>query len=232
MIQIRKSSERGHFDHGWLDTRHTFSFASYRDPQHMGFRSLRVMNEDVIAPAQGFGTHPHRDMEIITYVLQGALRHEDSMGNGEVLSAGEFQRMSAGSGISHSEMNASSSEPVHLYQIWLLPREKGIEPGYQQRRFPDDQLRNRLRLVASAEGEEESLSINQNARVYLSSLADGKSVAHTLSPGRYGWLQVLRGGVIVNGQPLEAGDGAAISEERELQITANPAAEIMLFALD
>jgi len=231
MIQIRKASDRGHFDHGWLDTYHTFSFASYRDPQQMGFRSLRVMNEDTVAPGQGFGTHPHHDMEIVTYVLEGALRHEDSMGNGEVLRAGEFQRMSAGTGITHSEFNPSDTEPVHLYQIWLFPDRKGIEPSYEQKRFVDDQRHNRLRLVASPGGADESLHIHQDARVYLSSIDEGKRVAHELAAGRHAWLQVLRGSVALNGERLETSDGAAVSDESDLEIIAVQPAEIMLFDL-
>jgi redox-sensitive bicupin YhaK (pirin superfamily) len=184
MITVRKAADRGHADHGWLKAADTFSFASYQDPGHMGFRSLRVMNEDRVAPGKGFGTHPHRDMEIVTYVLEGALEHKDSMGNGEVLTPGEFQRMSAGSGIQHSEFNPSSEEPTHLYQIWLLPAEKGIEPSYEQKRF-DDQLENELRLVASPGGEEGSLTIYQDARIYLSRLDAGKSVDVDLAEGRH-----------------------------------------------
>src|SRR5262245_31983809 len=187
MIQIRKAADRGHADHGWLDTYHTFSFASYRDPRFMGFRVLRVMNEDVVQPGQGFGTHPHENMEIVTYVLEGALEHRDSMGNGEVLRPGEFQRMSAGTGITHSEFNPSNDEPVHLYQIWLFPEEEGIEPSYEQKRFPEEQRQNRLRLVASHDAAEGSLRIHQDARIYLSTLGDGEEVRHNLGPGRYGW---------------------------------------------
>jgi quercetin 2,3-dioxygenase len=176
VIHIRKAADRGHANHGWLDTYHTFSFASYRDPRHMGFRSLRVMNEDFVQPGQGFGTHPHRDMEIVTYVLEGALEHKDSMGNGEVLRPGEFQRMSAGTGITHSEFNPSGTEPVHLYQIRLFPERKGIEPSYEQRRFPEDERHNRLRLVASRDAADGSLLIQQDARIYLASLDEGSVV--------------------------------------------------------
>ncbi len=232
MIQIRKAADRGHADHGWLDTHHTFSFSSYRDPQHMGFRALRVINEDVIAPGAGFGTHPHHDMEIITYVLQGALEHQDSMGNGEVLHAGEFQRMSAGTGITHSEFNPSQHEPVHLYQIWLLPKSRGIEPSYQQRHFPEHQQHNRLQLVASPDAHDGSLAIHQDAYVYLSSLEKDQQVVHRLAPGRHAWLQVLRGRVQLNDQPLSASDGAAASEEATLTIAANQAAQVMLFDLN
>lgn len=231
MIQIRKSGDRGHADHGWLDTYHTFSFSTYRDPRHMGFRSLRVMNEDVVAPGQGFGTHPHSDMEIVTYVLEGALEHQDSMGNGEVLRTGEFQRMSAGTGITHSEFNPSADEPVHLYQIWLLPERKGIEPSYEQKQFPIEERRNRLRLVASRDAAEGSLRINQDARVFLSSLDDGKQLEHRLADGRHAWLQVLRGALSLNGRDLATSDGAAVSEERALRLEARGDAEVMLFDL-
>lgn len=231
MLQIRKSTERGHANHGWLNTYHTFSFSSYRDPQHMGFRALRVMNEDWVAPGQGFGTHPHQDMEIVTYVLEGALEHKDSMGNGEVLRPGEFQRMSAGTGITHSEFNPSETEPVHLYQIWLFPERKGLEPSYEQRQFPESERRNKLRLVASPTAEEGSLLIHQDARIYLGQLDQGREVFQQFASGRYGWLQVLRGSVKVNGLSLQTSDGAAVSDEAELAIQATENAEIMLFDL-
>lgn len=232
MIKIRKASDRGHADHGWLDTYHTFSFSTYHDPDHMGFRSLRVMNEDVVAPGKGFGTHPHRDMEIVTYVLSGALEHKDSMGNGEVLRPGEFQRMSAGTGITHSEFNPSPDEPVHLYQIWLFPERKGLEPSYEQKRFPEEERQNRLRLVASRDRAEGSLLIHQDARIFLSTLDDGQNVRHELEPGRHAWLQVLRGSVRLNGEALETSDGASISEESLLEIAATEPAEILLFDLN
>ena len=203
-----------------------------RDPQHMGFRSLRVMNEDVVQPGQGFGTHPHHDMEIVTYVLEGALEHKDSMGKGEVLRPGEFQRMSAGTGITHSEFNPSDSEPVHLYQIWLLPERKGIEPSYEQKRFPEDERDNRLRLVASPDAVDGSLLIQQDVRIYLSSLDEGMEVAHELGADRHGWLQVLRGEVSLNGHRLKVSDGAAVSNESRLVIRAYGPAEIMLFDLN
>jgi redox-sensitive bicupin YhaK (pirin superfamily) len=231
MITHRRAADRGHANHGWLDTHHTFSFASYRDPQQMGFRSLRVMNEDVVAPGQGFGTHPHRDMEIVTYVLEGALEHRDSMGNGEVLRPGEFQRMSAGTGITHSEFNPSPTEPVHLYQIWLFPDQKGIEPSYEQKRFDDAERHNQLRLVASPDAAQNSLLIHQDARIYLSTLDEGQQVPHQLVPGRHAWLQVLRGSVALNGQQLDTSDGAAVSEESQLTIQAIHDAEVMLFDL-
>lgn len=231
MIRIRKAEERGHADHGWLDTWHTFSFATYQDPDHTRFRSLRVMNEDIVAAGQGFGTHPHHDMEIVTYVLEGALEHKDSMGNGEVLRPGEFQRMSAGTGITHSEFNPSGDEPVHLYQIWLFPEEKGIEPSYEQKRFADEERHNRLRLVASRDATDGSLLIHQDARIFLASLDEQHHVNHTLKAERHAWLQVLRGAVTVNGQPLSTSDGAAVSEEETLDIVATESAEIMLFDL-
>src|SRR4051812_23129852 len=193
MITVRPGNERGHFNHDWLNTYHTFSFSGYRDPRHMGFRSLRVMNEDFVAPGQGFGTHPHQDMEIVTYVLEGALEHKDSMGNGEVLRPGEFQRMSAGTGITHSEFNPSESEPVHLYQIWLYPDTKGLEPSYEQKRFPPAEQQNQLRLVASPTADNGSLTIHQDARIYLSQLTKGSQVDHQIAPTRHAWLQVLRG---------------------------------------
>lgn len=231
MIQVRKSGDRGHANHGWLDTYHTFSFASYQDPRHVHFRALRVMNEDYVAPGQGFGTHPHQDMEIVTYVLEGALEHQDSMGNGEILRPGEFQRMSAGTGITHSEFNPSKTEPVHLYQIWLFPERKGISPSYEQKRFDEDERRNRLRLVASRDAVDGSLLIHQDARIYLSNLDAGSAVTHQLEPNRHAWLQVLRGSVGVNGTQLTAGDGAAVSDEAALAIKAASDAEIMLFDL-
>ena len=232
MIRIRKAEDRGHANHGWLDTYHTFSFSGYQDPEHMSFRSLRVMNEDFIAAGQGFGTHPHRDMEIVTYVLEGALEHKDSMGNGEVLRPGEFQRMSAGTGITHSEFNPSNEEPVHLYQIWLFPERNGIEPSYEQKRFAAEERDNRLRLVASRDAAEGSLLIHQDARIFLSSLSEGRGVNHALAPGRHAWLQVLRGAVKLNGQQLETSDGAAVSEESDLEILARQQSEVMLFDLN
>ncbi len=231
MIQIRKAADRGHADHGWLDTYHTFSFAGYQDPAHTHFRALRVMNEDVVAPGQGFGTHPHRDMEIVTYVLSGALEHKDSMGNGEVLRPGEFQRMTAGTGITHSEFNPSPDEPVHLYQIWLFPESKGLEPSYEQKRFAEEERQNNLRLVASPDAAEGSLKIHQDARIYLATLDENHTVTHTLAPGRHAWVQVLRGAVQCNGESLQTSDGAAVSDAAELSLTATSQAEVMLFDL-
>lgn len=232
MIQVRSAGQRGHANHGWLDTYHTFSFAGYQDPDHMNFRSLRVMNEDVVAPGQGFGTHPHRDMEIVTYVLSGALEHKDSMGNGEVLRPGEFQRMSAGTGITHSEFNPSGDDPVHLYQIWLFPERSGIEPSYEQKRFDEQERHNQLRLVASRDAADGSLLIHQDAKIFLSTLDEGSSVTHQLDEGRHAWLQVLRGSVTVNGQPLQTSDGAAVSDESQLTLVADSNAEVMLFDLN
>lgn len=232
MIKVRKAAERGHANHGWLKTYHTFSFSTYRDPEHMGFRSLRVMNEDWVQQGQGFGTHPHHDMEIVTYVLEGALEHKDSMGNGEILRAGEFQRMSAGTGITHSEFNPSETDPVHLYQIWLLPQIKGIEPSYEQKRFPDNEMHNQLRLVASPKAVEGSLHIHQDARIFLSKIDAQAKVIHELATDRHAWLQVLRGTVLLNGENLKTSDGAAVCEESTLTIQATKDAEIMLFDLE
>jgi len=231
MIRIRKAGERGHADHGWLNTYHTFSFADYQDPAHMGFRSLRVINEDRVAAGMGFGTHGHRDMEIISYVLEGALAHRDSMGNGSILRPGEFQRMSAGTGVRHSEFNPSETEPAHFYQIWLLPRVKGITPGYEQKLFPEEDKRNQLRLVASPDGANGSLTIHQDARIYLATLSPGQHVSHEMQAGRHAWLQVVRGRANVNGTLVETSDGLAVSEERDLTVVAEQAAEIMLFDL-
>jgi redox-sensitive bicupin YhaK (pirin superfamily) len=231
MLTVRRSEDRGHVNHGWLDSYHTFSFASYRDPAHTRFRALRVMNEDFIAPGQGFGTHPHDNMEIVTYVLEGALEHRDSMGNGEVLRPGEFQRMSAGTGITHSEFNPSSTEPVHLYQIWLFPEQRGIEPSYEQKSFSESERRNRLRLVASRDAADGSLLIHQDARIFLATLDEAAQLSHELADARHAWLQILRGSVMLNGHDLKAGDGAAVSDERQLTIRAQDDAEVMLFDL-
>jgi quercetin 2,3-dioxygenase len=231
MIAVRRSHERGHADHGWLNTYHTFSFAGYQDPRQMGFRSLRVINEDRVAPGQGFGKHPHRDMEIVTYVLEGALEHRDSMGNGSVLHAGDFQRISAGTGIEHSEFNPSATEPVHFYQIWLLPDERGLKPDYQQCSFSSAEKRNRLRLVASRDGREASLGIHQDADVFLGGLDAGANVSHPLGPGRHAWLQVVRGAVRLGEITLNESDAAAMSELPQLDVVALEPAEIMLFDL-
>jgi redox-sensitive bicupin YhaK (pirin superfamily) len=231
MIRIRRAAGRGHFNHGWLDTFHTFSFGEYFDPAHNNFRSLRVMNEDRVSPGQGFGMHGHRDMEIVTYVLSGALQHKDSLGNGETLRPGEFQRMSAGTGIRHSEFNPSATDPVHLYQIWLTPRQLGLQPGYEQKAFAESERLNRFRLVASPDGADGSLTIQQDARVFLATLSFGESISHELVPGRHAWLQVLRGRVMLNDTRLETSDGAAVSDEQLLSILAYEPAEVMLFDL-
>ena len=229
MIQVRRNDERGHFDHGWLDTYHTFSFADYYDPQQMGFRSLRVINDDRVKPGYGFGRHPHRDMEIVTYVLEGALEHKDSLGHGEVLRPGEFQRITAGTGIEHSEFNPSPTEPVHLYQIWLLPERRGLTPGYEQKAFPDADKQNRWRVVASRDARDGSLTIHQDATIALAKLDAGTELSYPLAPGRHAWLQVLRGTVAVDGEALTAGDGVAVSAEAALTVRAAEASEVMLF---
>jgi redox-sensitive bicupin YhaK (pirin superfamily) len=231
MITVRRSKERGHFSFGWLDTYHTFSFDQYYDPRFMGFRTLRVINEDRVAPGRGFPTHPHRDMEIVTYVLEGALEHRDSMGNGSVIRPGEVQRMSAGTGITHSERNGSVDEPLHLLQIWILPDQSGIEPGYEQKMYGDEEKRDALRLIASAGGQDGSVLIHQDARIYASVLDTGQAVTHELAEGRHAWLQVARGSVTLNGQQLKQGDGAAASEEPSLKITGDEKAELLLFDL-
>jgi quercetin 2,3-dioxygenase len=231
MITIRPASERGRGEYGWLDTRHTFSFNEYHDERHMGFRALRVMNEDWIAPGKGFGTHGHRDMEIVTYVLEGALAHKDSLGNGSVLRPGEFQRMTAGTGIEHSEFNPSDSEPVHLYQIWLFPERRGLVPSYDQRAFPLAERQGKLRLVASPDGRDGSLSIYQDAEVYLTTLDAGDQVTHSLAAGRHAWIQVLRGGVRLNDVDLAVSDGAAVGEESVLSLRSSQPSEVMLFDL-
>lgn len=236
------AAERGFADHGWLKTYHTFSFADYRDPQHVHFRALRVMNEDWVAPGQGFGEHPHHDMEIVTYVLEGQLEHRDSMGHGEILRPGEFQRMSAGRGITHSEFNPSTSEPVHLYQIWLFPAKKGLEPSYEQRPFPVSGRAGKWQLVAGPHGswdtEEENrpLTIHQDASIYLANLASGESLERQIPAGRHAWLQVLRGAVMLDkfspqAISLQAGDGLAISDEVGFQVASQAGAELMLFDL-
>lgn len=231
MFQIRKSDERGKGEHGWLRSRHTFSFANYYDPAQMGFRSLRVMNEDWIAPGEGFGMHGHRDMEIVTCVLAGELQHKDNLGNGEILRPGELQQMSAGTGVRHSEFNPSASETVHLYQIWLLPEREGLAPSYSQRRFDPAEQDGRFRVVASRDGREGSLVIHQDAAIYLARLAADQSLEFPLATGRDAWLQVLRGSVQLNGLSLSEGDGVAISQEPRLLLQAAPAAELMLFDL-
>ena len=231
MITVRRAAERGHADHGWLDTWHTFSFADYHDPRHMGWGALRVINEDVVAPGEGFPPHAHRDMEIITYVLAGALEHKDSLGTGSVIRPGDVQRMRAGTGVRHSEYNPSDREPVHLLQIWIEPARRGIAPGYEQKTFPEAERRGRLRVIASSDGADGSVTIQQDAAVYAAVLDKGETAVHALGDGRRAWLQVARGAVRLNGQPLAAGDGAAVSGERMLTIEAVERAEALLFDL-
>jgi redox-sensitive bicupin YhaK (pirin superfamily) len=233
MITIRPSAQRGHANHGWLDTHHTFSFADYYDPKFMGFRSLRVINEDRVKADIGFGTHAHRDMEIISYVLEGQLAHRDSMGNGSVIKPGDVQRMSAGTGVTHSEMNPSPDEPVHFLQIWIMPERTGLKPSYEEKHFPVADRSGQLRLVASRDGRDGSIVVHQDVALYATLLDNTKSVSHTLSANRYGWIQVTRGDIEVNGQKLTAGDGAAIENESQLTITATSAdtAEVLLFDL-
>jgi quercetin 2,3-dioxygenase len=232
MITLRPADERGIANFGWLDSRHSFSFGHYYDPKHMGFGPLRVINEDRVRPGGGFDTHGHRDMEIISYVLEGALAHKDSIGTGSVIRPGDVQRMSAGSGIRHSEYNHSDSEPVHFLQIWLLPDEDGLTPSYEQKTFADSEKRGRLRLVASRDGREGSVRIHQDADLYASLLDKDEAVTHGLAAGRRSWIQVVRGAVAVNGKDLRAGDGAAVSALPELTVTATAdGSEFLLFDL-
>jgi len=233
MIQVRRSAERGHFDHGWLDTRHTFSFGEYVDPRFMGFRALRVLNEDRVRPGQGFGTHGHRDMEIVSYVLEGKLAHKDSLGNnGSVIVPGDVQYMSAGTGVRHSEFNGSDTDPVHFVQIWIVPESEGLPPRYDQKRFDATQKENRLRLVASRAGREGSIAIRQDVDLYASVLKPDAETALSLADGRHLWAQVLRGGVEINGKRLEAGDGLAASGERDFAFAAGGyGAELLVFDL-
>ncbi|HME96880.1 MAG TPA: pirin family protein [Methylomirabilota bacterium] len=231
MIVKRPAAERGHFDHGWLDTSHTFSFADYHDPEHMGFRALRVINEDRVAAGQGFGAHSHRDMEIITYVLDGALAHADSIGNRSTIVPGDVQRMSAGTGITHSEFNARQDEPVHFLQIWLLPDRRGLAPGYEQKAIPESEERGALRLLASRDGRDGTVTIHQDVDLYGSRLEPGERVKHALADGRHAWLQMVRGRIELNGTPLAAGDGAAVSGESALEMVAQESAHLLLFDL-
>lgn len=231
MIQIRHASERGRTSLSWLHSQHSFSFADFQDPKQMGFRALRVINEDRVQPAQGFGMHGHRDMEILTYILDGAIEHKDSLGHGSFLRSGELQRMSAGSGIRHSEFNASKTDPVHFYQIWLLPEQRGIQPGYEQKAFDLHARPGQFLLVAAPDARDGSLRIHQDADIYLARLEASAPVRHPLRPGRHAWVQVLRGEVQVNGQAVKSGDGVALSEERAVEIQSAQAAEVMLFDL-
>jgi len=231
MIRIRAAHERGGGDHGWLKTQHTFSFSDYWDPKWMGFRSLRVINEDWVAPNTGFPTHPHRDMEIITYVLEGKLEHKDSLGTGSVILPGDGQRMSAGTGIRHSEFNPSTTDAVHLLQIWIEPERPALEPSYEQKSFPEAEKRGKFRLIASRSASEGSVKINQDAKLYVSLLKPGEEIAHEFAAGRHGWLQVARGAVELNGKKLAQGDGAAISDEQKVAIKGLEDAEVLLFDL-
>jgi len=231
MITLRRSAERGHANHGWLDTHHTFSFANYYDPAHMGFGPLRVINDDRIAAGRGFGTHGHRDMEIITYVLEGAVAHKDSMGSGSTIQPGDVQRMSAGRGVMHSEFNPQPDRPTHLLQIWIEPDVTGIAPEYEEKRFDDAEKRGRLRLVAAPDGADGAVRIHQDARLYVG-LFDGEESAHlALAPGRRAWVHVARGAVTVNGHALQAGDAVAVSDEAALELSQGQEAEVLVFDL-
>lgn len=231
MITIRKAEDRGHFDFGWLNTYHTFSFGDYHDPKHTRFRTLRVINEDFVQPGHGFPTHGHRDMEIVTYILEGALEHRDSMGTGSIIRRGDAQRMSAGTGVMHSEANPSQDAPVHLLQIWIFPDEQGRQPEYEEKKFTDDEKRNKLRLIVSPDGEDGAVRIHQDAKVYASLLDKSQEVVHTLANGRSAWLQVAAGSVALNDVTLKQGDGAAVSEELNLRIIGQESAEVLLFDL-
>ena len=233
MIAVRPADQRGHFNHGWLDTYHTFSFDQYRDPKHVHFRALRVINEDTVAPGRGFGMHPHENMEIITYVLSGALEHRDSLGTGEAIRPGDGQRMSAGTGIRHSEFNPSPTEPVHLLQIWIIPDKDKFdrEPSYEQKPFAEAEKRGRWRLIASPTGEQGSVTIQSDAKLLVTKLAAGESLPIALDPRRYGWLQMAKGAASLNGTQLNQGDGAAVTEESALTLTASEEAEVLLFDL-
>ncbi|MEO5768062.1 MAG: pirin family protein [Polyangia bacterium] len=231
MMTIRFAEDRGHADHGWLDSHHTFSFADYHDPRFVGFRSLRVINDDRVAPAQGFGTHTHRDMEIISYVLEGALEHKDSMGTGSVIKPGDVQRMSAGSGVAHSEKNGAESEPVHFLQIWIHPAARGIKPSYEQKHFSPEERQGRVRVVASPDGREGSISINADAVMYASLLNEGQKAELPLGPNRHAWVHVASGRVRVNGKELKEGDGAALSEEAAVRLEGVAQGEVLVFDL-
>jgi redox-sensitive bicupin YhaK (pirin superfamily) len=231
MKRIRRAEERGHAEHGWLNTHHTFSFASYRDPDHMGFRSLRVINDDVVLGGGGFDTHPHRDMEIITYVLSGALKHRDSLGSEAVMKAGDVQRISAGAGVFHSEHNFSPVDPVHLLQIWIVPDRKGAKPGYAEKSFAGA-ARGQLHLVVSKDGRDGSIPINQDADLHLAKLDPGDSVSHQLRTGRHAWVHVAEGSAMVNGEKLKGGDALALSEETEVRIAAETSTQVLVFDLN
>ncbi len=231
MLTVRRARERGHFDHGWLDTNHTFSFGDYHDPAHMGFRALRVINEDRVQPGAGFPTHGHRDMEIVTYVIEGALQHKDSLGTGSVIRPGEVQRMTAGTGVTHSEYNASHAEAVHFLQIWILPEAPGLRPSYEQRAFPAGGRRGSWQTVGSRDGRDGSVTILQDVTLALADLDAGATIDYALAPDRHAWLQVVSGRVTLDGAALETSDGAAITDLRRLTIAAQEFAELMLFDL-
>lgn len=230
-IELRRAAERGHANHGWLDSYHTFSFANYYDPAHMGFRNLRVINEDRVQPAEGFGTHPHQNMEIISYVLQGSLQHRDSMGNGSTIRPDDVQRMSAGTGVTHSEYNPSEREPVHFLQIWLLPSQRDIQPSYEQKTYSVAEKQGQLRLIASREGRDGSVTIHSDAELRAGLLGPDQSVELMLADNRHAWVQLVRGKVSVNGHVLTQGDGAALSHEAKLTIRAHEASEVLVFDL-
>jgi redox-sensitive bicupin YhaK (pirin superfamily) len=231
MITVRRSEDRGHAEHGWLESYHTFSFAGYHDPRFMGFRQLRVINEDRVQPGRGFGTHGHQDMEIVSYVLEGALAHRDSLGNGSTIRPGDVQRMSAGTGVTHSEFNDSKTELVHFLQIWIQPARNRLAPSYEERAFPAEQRRNQWRLVVSPDGRYGSVSIHQDASLHATLLSPGATLTHALAPDRHAWLQVARGALTVNGTVLAEGDGAAVSGESKLDVRAESATEALLFDL-
>jgi len=231
MFKVRKANERGHANHGWLDTYHTFSFADYYEPQWTSFGSLRVINDDLVMPGMGFGTHPHRDMEIITYILSGSLEHKDSMGNGRIIQSGEVQYMAAGTGVQHSEFNSSRDEAVHLLQIWIMPDSKGVTPRYAERSFKEAPT-GALHLVTSKTGRDSSISIHQDADLWLGKLAIGDSVTHSLAPGRQAWIHLAEGEAILNGEALSAGDGVGVSELAALEIRATTAAQVLIFDLN
>jgi quercetin 2,3-dioxygenase len=231
LLTLRRSAERGHANHGWLDSHHSFSFANYYDPEHMGWGNLRVINEDRIAPGTGFGTHGHRDMEIISYVLEGELSHKDSMGTGSVIRPGEVQRMSAGSGVLHSEENASRDKPVHFLQIWIIPEKAGIKPSYEQKAFSVSERRGKLRLVASRDGRDGSVTVHQDAALYLALLEKAERATYEPPPGRHAWVHVARGEIELNGKRLREGDGAAVTGEKRLEIEGKDSSEVLVFDL-
>jgi hypothetical protein len=231
MITVRKSSQRGASNFGWLDSKHTFSFGHYYDPQNMGFGKLRVINEDIVDGGAGFGTHPHDNMEIISYVLEGALAHKDSIGTGSVIRPGDVQRMSAGTGIAHSEFNDSATDPVHFLQIWVLPEQRGLEPSYEQKSFPAEQRKGRLQLVGARDGRDGAVTIHQDLDLFVANLDKGDAVSHALRPRRKAWVQVPRGTVTVNGNVVGQGDGAALTDETKVEIAANDNAEVLVFDL-